>query len=221
MSASAQALPGGDGDAVKDLSLRRAPRQARAQETVRAVLVAAGEEIELGGLDRLTTNRIAARAGLSIGTVYGYFPNKEAILGALLGQWLEAVYQAIDSMHPRFGGGLDLISYLQTQIYAGARFYEEQVGLTALPYLSEGVPALHEVVRQHDARVYESVASALRHYAPDAQRADIDAMARCLPRMVHAGLIAAIVEKEADSKRAVEFLRAAVVGMASRLLSRS
>lgn len=200
------------------LSLRRAPKQVRAQETVRAVLRAAGEEIEFGGLDKLTTNRVAIRAGLSIGAVYGYFPNKESILQALLVQWLDGVLEALDALHPRHGSGLDLIGYLQAQLREGVRVYSQQAGLSVMPYLSEGVPALQAVVLEHDARLYASFASALRHYVPTASEVDIDSFARCLPRLMHAGLVVIVVEKAGDMDSALEFLRAAIIGMASRLL---
>jgi AcrR family transcriptional regulator len=62
---------------------RRLPTQARARETVRAILQAAAEVIAEYGYAAGTTNRIAARAGVSIGSLYQYFPNKDAILVAL------------------------------------------------------------------------------------------------------------------------------------------
>ena len=64
-------------------SPRRVPSQARAQETVRAILQAAAQVIAEYGYAAGTTNRIAARAGVSIGSLYQYFPNKDAILVAL------------------------------------------------------------------------------------------------------------------------------------------
>lgn len=62
---------------------RRNPRQTRAEGTVDAILEAAFQLLEAEGVDRLTTNRIAARAGVSIGTLYQYFANKQDILAAL------------------------------------------------------------------------------------------------------------------------------------------
>ncbi len=62
---------------------RRIPRQARAGSTVDAILDATLQLLEADGPDRLTTNRIAARAGVSIGTLYQYFRDKKAILAAL------------------------------------------------------------------------------------------------------------------------------------------
>jgi len=65
------------------LAPRRKPTQTRSRETVSAVLAAAAELFATAGPARTTTNRIAARAGVSVGSLYQYFPNKEAILAAL------------------------------------------------------------------------------------------------------------------------------------------
>ena len=79
-----------------ELSPRRLPTQERARQTVEQVLFAAGAEIERAGLDKLTTKRIAAAAGLSVGAVYEYFPNKQSIVHALADQWLGKLSEAID-----------------------------------------------------------------------------------------------------------------------------
>ncbi|SKA40022.1 transcriptional regulator, TetR family [Enhydrobacter aerosaccus] len=62
---------------------RRAPQQRRAQATYDAALEAAARIVRRDGLAGLNTNRIAERAGISVGTLYGYFPDKTAILVAL------------------------------------------------------------------------------------------------------------------------------------------
>jgi AcrR family transcriptional regulator len=62
---------------------RRTPRQARAEETVAAILEAAAQILEKGGLPGFTTNAVAERAGVSIGTLYQYFADKSALLKAL------------------------------------------------------------------------------------------------------------------------------------------
>lgn len=62
---------------------RRKPVQMRAQVTVEAMLDAAVRLLKRGGATLVTTNRIAVTAGVSIGSVYQYFPNKHALFAAL------------------------------------------------------------------------------------------------------------------------------------------
>ena len=63
---------------------RKAPRQARSLETVKAIVEAAARILEADGLDGFSTNAVAERAGVSIGSLYQYFPRKEALMGALI-----------------------------------------------------------------------------------------------------------------------------------------
>ncbi len=63
---------------------RKTPTQRRAVETCAAIVEATARILEDKGQDALNTNRIAERAGVSVGTLYQYFPNKHAILVALI-----------------------------------------------------------------------------------------------------------------------------------------
>ncbi|WP_375208799.1 TetR/AcrR family transcriptional regulator [Hyphomonas jannaschiana] len=63
---------------------RKAPVQARSAATVEAILEAAAHILESEGFDGYTTNAIARRAGVSIGSLYQYFPNKDAVTAALV-----------------------------------------------------------------------------------------------------------------------------------------
>lgn len=62
---------------------RKQPRQARSRDTVDAILRAAAQVFAAQGYAGTTTNHIAARAGVSIGSLYEYFPSKDALLVAL------------------------------------------------------------------------------------------------------------------------------------------
>lgn len=62
---------------------RKQPKQERSQATVEAILSATAHILTENGYDQLTTNRVAERAGVSIGSLYQYFPNKEALIFAL------------------------------------------------------------------------------------------------------------------------------------------
>ena len=68
---------------------RKTPVQARAKVTWNVILDAAAQVLRKRGYEDATTDRIAERAGVSIGSIYEYFPNKEAIFAALMLRWNE------------------------------------------------------------------------------------------------------------------------------------
>ncbi|MBA3592669.1 MAG: TetR/AcrR family transcriptional regulator [Polaromonas sp.] len=63
--------------------MRKAPTQERAQRTIQAIFEATAQIMESEGEAGLTTNKVARKAGFSIGTLYQYFPSKEAIILAM------------------------------------------------------------------------------------------------------------------------------------------
>ena len=67
---------------------RRIPRQERGEQRVAELLEAAASELGEAGYDAATMKAIAKRAGASIGAVYQYFPNKEALVSALRAQYV-------------------------------------------------------------------------------------------------------------------------------------
>ncbi len=66
-----------------NIPVRRTPRQLRSQQTVEAVLAAVPLVLKRYGAAAMTTNRIAEVAGVSIGSLYQYFPDKKSIFSAL------------------------------------------------------------------------------------------------------------------------------------------
>jgi AcrR family transcriptional regulator len=76
-------------------SPRKVPLQARAQATVVAILEATLQVLGTDGAG-LTTTRVAEAAGVSVGTLYQYFPNREALLHALLAEHLEVATRAVE-----------------------------------------------------------------------------------------------------------------------------
>src|SRR6516225_8057892 len=74
---------------------RRRPVQVRAKVTVDAMLDAAVRLLKRNGISSVTTNRVAETAGVSIGSVYQYFPNKHALFVALHTRHIEQVNDVI------------------------------------------------------------------------------------------------------------------------------
>ena len=80
------------------LEPRKSPVQARSMASVEAILDATIQVLLSVGKDRLTTTRVAQRAGVSVGTLYQYFPNKSALLKAVLERHLDGVVEAVEQV---------------------------------------------------------------------------------------------------------------------------
>jgi AcrR family transcriptional regulator len=78
------------------LEPRKSPVQARSAASVDAILQATIQVLLSVGKERLTTTRVALRAGVSVGTLYQYFPNKSALLQAALRRHLDEVTGAVE-----------------------------------------------------------------------------------------------------------------------------
>ena len=85
-----------------DDRLRKTPRQARSRSTVDAILEAAERVLRTEGYGAASTNRVARVAGFSVGSLYQYFDDKRAVVGALIDQALRSeagrIAQALDSL---------------------------------------------------------------------------------------------------------------------------
>ncbi|OLT42353.1 hypothetical protein BJF85_23140 [Saccharomonospora sp. CUA-673] len=147
---------------------RKHPRQQRSRATVEAVLEAAAQVFEREGM-AATTNRIAERAGFSIGTVYQYFPNKHAILAALAERHIDdaatqlrATFAELDAAN---AGWKETVHAVCTTL---ARLHADRPRLHTVlydlaPRVPEGVARLHTL----HAETTAAVAAALRRCGAD------------------------------------------------------
>jgi AcrR family transcriptional regulator len=94
------------GSRVEELDgkLRKTPRQARSRSTVEAILEAAERVLRNEGYRAASTNRVARVAGFSVGSLYQYFDDKRAVVGALLDQSLRAEAESIGQSLDRVAG---------------------------------------------------------------------------------------------------------------------
>ena len=76
---------------------RKTPVQARAAITVEAICEATIQVLLSHGAERLTTTRVAGRAGVSVGTLYQYYPNKRSLLYAVMEEHLDRVATSVAS----------------------------------------------------------------------------------------------------------------------------
>ena len=116
------------------LKPRKLPRQGRSCATVEAILQAAAQVFSQYGYAEGTTDKVAARAGVSIGSLYQYFPNKDSLLVALARKHMEE--------------GFGVLGSLLKEECANPRGLREMIQrfVDAIVLLHERAPTLHRVM---------------------------------------------------------------------------
>ena len=157
---------------------RKQPVQARSKASVMAILDATVQILSTRRTIHLTTKTIAARAGLSVGSVYQYFPNKEAIVLALIARKAEEVTSTFeDAARQQCGRTLAGALRILTSTYFANKFSEPQLSKTLHAALerSGGTDRL----RPFRERMVRAIESVLRQ-APDAAFRNVQGTARMI-----------------------------------------
>lgn len=148
------------------ISSRKQPKQARSTELVAAILEAAVQVLTKEGAARFTTARVADKAGVSVGSVYQYFPNKAAILFRLQSdEWRQTtdLLRAIlkDSARPP-------LERLRALVHAFVRSECEEA--TMRTALNDAAPLYRDAPEAQEARVSgtDTIRDFMREALPDA-----------------------------------------------------
>ncbi len=162
------------------LEARKHPRQARAAALVDAILEAAARILETEGIAALNTNAVAERAGASIGSLYQYFPGKEALLAALIRRERRELINAIYREQAR-APGRDLRSVLDGFIRAALRHQFERPALARSLEYAEAILPIDAETETLKREIVTAVADALRVHGvadPDTAARDLAALTR-------------------------------------------
>ena len=163
--------------------LRNVPIQARSRERLRRVLDAADELLVTDGADAFTTNRIARLAGIPVGSVYRYFPDKEAIVQALaVSYWsdfedLVSAAAEADELDPLPDPGVVVLDAL-------AAGFRARPGFLALWYGGLRTEEVRDATRPTRSAIARSIERILAVHWPDASDED---RATCAAMVVLAG----------------------------------
>jgi AcrR family transcriptional regulator len=180
---------------------RKTPVQARSTVTVEAIAEATIQVLLSRGADRLTTTRVAERAGVSVGTLYQYYPNKQSLLFAALESHMGKVAAAVEAVCRRARGKF-VAEMLKSVVEAFVDAKMERTDIsTALYRIAANVdgPAL---LKRTEERLLKAL-EALLITAPDATlqpdrftiRMMFSAMAGTTRMVLEAGASPALVRK--------------------------
>jgi AcrR family transcriptional regulator len=107
------------------LDPRKTPQQKRARATCDAILEAAARIIASQGLAAFNTNAVAERAGVSIGSLYQYFPNKDALMAALIKRQQEAQLVTLEAAAEIVGSEETLEKVVRSLVRAAMQHHRD------------------------------------------------------------------------------------------------
>lgn len=155
----------------RHLTPRKKPRQARAAFTVDAIFEATIQVLVAEGPDQLTTTRVAERAGVSVGTLYQYFPHKQALFYALNERYLSSLADRVEgACRARHGAPVGrMVADLVTTYWAAKM---ERPEVTRALYRSV-VELDNDALITDFARRVDAATAAMLATAPDAAFDDL------------------------------------------------
>ena len=178
---------------------RKTPVQTRAAVTVGAISEATIQVLLKQGVNRLTTTRVAERAGVSVGTLYQYYPNKQSLLFAVLADHLDTVAAAVEAAceqarHKRLA---DMIKAV-VEAFVDVKMTRIDVSLALYQFAADvGGPALAKRLAQRSRKALEAMLQTASDIAspPDAFAVEMmfAAMAGTTRHVLEAGASPAMI----------------------------
>ncbi|MBO0797873.1 MAG: TetR/AcrR family transcriptional regulator, partial [Blastocatellia bacterium] len=153
------------------LEPRKMPVQARSTVTVEAIYEATIQVLLAVGPDRLTTTRVAERAGVSVGTLYQYFPNKQSLLLSVLEKHVDQVISAVE-LACRLNHGQPLFTMIESVVEAFVDAKMERSDISMAFYaIANGVQE-RALINKAGKRTQAAIGSMLAT-APNSKFADL------------------------------------------------
>jgi AcrR family transcriptional regulator len=169
----------------KSTGMRRQPRQARSQERVSQILDVAEQMFIAEGYNATTTNAIATRAKVPIGSLYQFFPDKAAIVQALAMRYMDQLHQRFAVLDAGEVSKLLLSEYVDQMIDVTDQFFTDYPGYYAIFMQVQGtIPELTEIENAADAQLIQNLATSLFQYDANLQPADYEAIAFVLVKAI-------------------------------------
>ena len=189
---------------------RKLPVQARSETTVLAIYEASVQVLLSVGYRKLTTTRVAERAGVSVGTLYQYFPNRQALIRAVLERYLGEMLASIAAdCRSLKGGSLDEIATGTVDAMIAAKWRRLEVSRAMHEPLVDVGGA--ELVRASATKGASLVADLLRS-CPGIGEVEVEPLAVFLVMACTSMLQAAFIDYAADQETIRAHMHAMVRG---------
>jgi AcrR family transcriptional regulator len=198
-------VPGGSGPSA---DAARAPRRARGQLRVEALLAAAAEVFAAKGFDAATMTEIAAQSDSSIGSLYQFFRTKEAVAEALVREQVDALWLRLDGLAER----APALPTPELAHALAASLVEFRADHPSFATLVERPGPPSPLVAGVRRKVREQVEAILARHAPQADRRKLRAMAPVVQHVMKSAVQLRADLEGAELKAAARELDTMLVG---------
>jgi AcrR family transcriptional regulator len=196
-----------------DIEPRNAPVQGRSKKRSKQIIDATSELLERVGFDDLNTILIAKETGISIGSLYHYFPNKHAILYAMGMRWLDD----IESVLKEFDGwdieNIPLSDLIDDMLSTNFKVYKKQKAILTLVQAMFSVPELRELDEKHDEMMITTFARLFKRMGMSKQLKERERLGRVYLESTHAVFVTMSTQQGERVKRTQADLKVMVMAL--------
>jgi AcrR family transcriptional regulator len=191
-------------NSAKSTGMRRQPRQVRSQERVNQILDVAEQLFIAEGYNATTTNAIAARAKVPIGSLYQFFPDKGAIVGALAVRYNDRLHHRFMALNPTEMANLPLSAYVDRIVDTTAQFFADYPGYHSIFMQVQGtIPELEEIETAADAQLIADLAASLSRYHSGLTAAEYETIAFTIVKAIGTLLWLSLSQEQIFQQRLV------------------
>lgn len=201
------------------LKPRRQPRQDRSIIRAQQILDVTAKLLDRVGFDDLTTILITKELGISVGSLYHYFPNKHAILRSLAEQWLEEWDKTLDEISLFTVEQIDLLSIVEDLTESYLVLYRQQQGILPLVQAMYAVPELRDLDEQHDKRVIKCMSALFKRMGMQQSKVEINRIAQIYLEIMHTILVIVLNQRGLKAQQTLRDLNEIIVGLLQRHLT--
>lgn len=191
----------------QDLTRRSAPVQGRSKERSKKIMDVTSELLERVGLDDLTTVLIAKEVGISVGSLYHYFPNKHAILYAMASEWLEEIEKVLTKISVWDIENIELNNLLEQMLALNLKAYKKQKAILTLVQAMFSVPELRQLDAEHDDLVISHMASLFKRMGISSHIKERERLGRLYLETSHSAFLVIVNQNPERAKRTLADLK--------------
>lgn len=204
---------------MQSVSPRSEPVQSRSIKRAKQILDVTSELLETVGLNDLNTAIIAKEVGISVGSLYHYFPNKHAILYAMGKSWLNSIEEVLAEIQEWSLEDMTLADFIDQVVDINLRTYRQQRAVLRLVQAMFSVQELRELDEQHDDMVISQMSKIFKRIGLKKHIRERERIARLYLEVTHSTYLVVVNQNERRASSTLSDLKLMLTCLLERHLN--